>query len=409
MAKSAALFEWEKVENATGYVIEIYQNKKIIESKQTESTEFSLKLEPGRYEWRVKSLDKRKVSGPWSEFDQISILEKNINFRIEKEGNDYKIKTVSPVKKIIVNEEVYSKNLNLKVGLNQLEIEAFGENFDYEKKKISYEVFGEKIDHPKNVRFWRNKIFWDSSFKKFVVKIDNKIFNVNQQFIEFKSNKKSSISIKAISENKYYPDSDWTLYFFDPDKENAYQAPKFYVYLDNQISKLNYEHLNPDANEKINFSNISAKSTLGLSYEKIIKISGDISFGSIKVNGQNLNFVNKSVNLGYGFKIGEYLSIYPQIGFFSFENFKINSGSYQKESLNEGVLSFLSYYSDRPVDQFEFQISKSNNFHKIELGYNYRLSKDWRAGLLIGNENFKSTNTEESFNNLKLRFIFDLN
>lgn len=69
-------FEWEPIEGAKFYEIEL--RKKVPGSKtsafKTEAPEWSGKLQVGRYEFRLRSLDKRKVPGDWSGYADLDVF-----------------------------------------------------------------------------------------------------------------------------------------------------------------------------------------------------------------------------------------------------------------------------------------------------------------------------------------------
>ena len=69
-------FEWEPIEEAKFYEIEIRKKSKNgkTSSFKTEKPEWTGKLSVGRYEFRLRSLDKRKVPGEWSGYAELDVL-----------------------------------------------------------------------------------------------------------------------------------------------------------------------------------------------------------------------------------------------------------------------------------------------------------------------------------------------
>lgn len=69
-------FEWEPIEDAKYYEIEIRKKNKESKSSlfKTETAEWTGKLSLGRYEFRLRSLDKRKVPGDWSGYAELDVL-----------------------------------------------------------------------------------------------------------------------------------------------------------------------------------------------------------------------------------------------------------------------------------------------------------------------------------------------
>jgi len=65
--------EWEMVEGASQYEIEITQNEKTVFKKVTSSPSWSGEIKPGSYSYRLRAFDSRKVPGPWSDFEQLNV------------------------------------------------------------------------------------------------------------------------------------------------------------------------------------------------------------------------------------------------------------------------------------------------------------------------------------------------
>lgn len=69
-------FEWEPIEGAKFYEIEIRKKTKNAKTNsfKTEKSEWSGKLQVGRYEFRLRSLDQRGVPGDWSGYAELDVL-----------------------------------------------------------------------------------------------------------------------------------------------------------------------------------------------------------------------------------------------------------------------------------------------------------------------------------------------
>lgn len=69
-------FEWEPIEGAKYYEIELRKKDKNgkVSSFKTEDAAWTGKLSVGRYEFRLRSLDKRKVPGDWSGYAELDVL-----------------------------------------------------------------------------------------------------------------------------------------------------------------------------------------------------------------------------------------------------------------------------------------------------------------------------------------------
>jgi hypothetical protein len=68
-------FEWEPIEGAKYYDIEIRKKAKGSKTSlfKTEKAEWTGKLSVGRYEFRLRSLDTRKVPGDWSDYSELDV------------------------------------------------------------------------------------------------------------------------------------------------------------------------------------------------------------------------------------------------------------------------------------------------------------------------------------------------
>jgi len=72
-----SIFEWEQVENATGYKIVIAKDLAFTIKEQIgtgDSTSFEGSLKSGKYFWRVRAFDFYGAKSPWSEVRIIKIL-----------------------------------------------------------------------------------------------------------------------------------------------------------------------------------------------------------------------------------------------------------------------------------------------------------------------------------------------
>lgn len=66
--------EWEKIEKAFSYDLEISDSKKKPLVNKTSSEErMKIHLSPGEYLFRIRAKDKRGVSGPWSAYEKLSV------------------------------------------------------------------------------------------------------------------------------------------------------------------------------------------------------------------------------------------------------------------------------------------------------------------------------------------------
>lgn len=69
-------FEWEPIEEAKYYEIEIRKKNKNSKASsfKTEKAEWTGKLSVGHYEFRLRSLDSRKVPGDWSSYAELDVM-----------------------------------------------------------------------------------------------------------------------------------------------------------------------------------------------------------------------------------------------------------------------------------------------------------------------------------------------
>lgn len=73
--KSQRLFdmEWDEVPGATQYEIEMLLNGKTIIRKVTAKASWSGEIKPGQYTYRLRAFDQRKVPGPWSDLEPLTV------------------------------------------------------------------------------------------------------------------------------------------------------------------------------------------------------------------------------------------------------------------------------------------------------------------------------------------------
>lgn len=98
VAKRSVSFDWEAIENARGYEVEITPlNKESGKafSFKTKEPVFNGKLNPGRYKMRLRSLDSRETPGSWSEttnfevqFPSVKVLYPSQNQNIPSKEED---------------------------------------------------------------------------------------------------------------------------------------------------------------------------------------------------------------------------------------------------------------------------------------------------------------------------------
>lgn len=408
-----SVFEWEEIKGASGYVLEIYQNKKLIKTENTIDSKFSITLAPGRYKWRLKTLDSRKISGPWGDFEDLDIPDQSISYQIEEKGyKKFEIKTSVNLKKIRVflgKEEILLKRNEIELDIGKHEVEIFGEDEDktYEPKKITIEVFDKKLEPPNEITFFKKRINWKGEGDFFEIKIKEKTFQTENTFFNFESDLKELIQIRSLSKNKYIPNSDWSTYIFDPEIENIYKPLLKYIEVSSSIQSFSFESIDPLNNERINLKNISSKNSLKFSIQKVLKISGGVDLNLSKINGQIIKYTNKEIGFSYQFSLIENFSFYPKIVFKDFEYLWINSSYISKESSFNSVFGIDLFYGINPRTQFESKFEINKNFKLFEGGFNYRLTQNVHLGFSGGVESFKNEKTESYFDFLKLKLIYD--
>ncbi len=70
--------QWEKMDKARSYEVELYQIKddealKIYEKVQVSDPNWSKQVDPGKYKFRLRGIDNREVPGEWSELELIDV------------------------------------------------------------------------------------------------------------------------------------------------------------------------------------------------------------------------------------------------------------------------------------------------------------------------------------------------
>lgn len=67
--------EWEIIEEANGYEVQIYtyDKEEIVAKKKTFESKWSTQLYPGKYKFKLRALDRRGVPGEWSEWTFIDV------------------------------------------------------------------------------------------------------------------------------------------------------------------------------------------------------------------------------------------------------------------------------------------------------------------------------------------------
>lgn len=90
-------FEWEPIEGASSYEIEIRKKGQKTKSNAFKSMtpEWNGRLQIGHYEFRLRSLDQRKVPGEWSDFAELDVMLEPVKMKsptsqalIKAESND---------------------------------------------------------------------------------------------------------------------------------------------------------------------------------------------------------------------------------------------------------------------------------------------------------------------------------
>jgi hypothetical protein len=65
--------EWDPVEEASQYEVEILSKGKTLIKKVSSKPRWSGAIKPGTYSYRIRAYDRRKVPGPWSELEPLTV------------------------------------------------------------------------------------------------------------------------------------------------------------------------------------------------------------------------------------------------------------------------------------------------------------------------------------------------
>lgn len=298
--------ELESIDKASYYEIEVL-NKKF----KTKNQIMELELFPGLYSVKTRSFDKRNVPGKWESFSLIVNYKKpNVIFLNKIYNNSLNISLTEEFDtfKIVYNKEEFktkNKELNLKIkeGKNEIKVLYTKNGINSDESTIEVESFSKPLESPR-INFFDNKIIWrkiDKS-KKYIVLYENKEFETVNNFFEIDINKKNKILVKAIGENKYILDSNYSEYNFDPKKEELIKINKHSFYLNYKIGELNYNNSDYATNSTIKFKNISGIGSIGYSYHS--KIGGSILLGTggFILNSKNYLFNEIKTEFNYLYK-----------------------------------------------------------------------------------------------------------
>ncbi len=227
-------FEWEPIEEAKYYEIEIRKKSKSskISTFKTETPEWSGKLSVGRYEFRLRSLDKRKVPGDWSGYAELDVLleavkpksplageqvkatdpeKQEVQFEWQETpgASGYTIEILNSLNEVIATEKVsspkFSKTLNTAAEYTWKVKAISADGLESEANEVSkFSVIGPKLDKTKiekpDNEFVR-EVKWSAVDKaenyEVIVGKYNPQIKKWQKFKEFENLKETSLNFES--------------------------------------------------------------------------------------------------------------------------------------------------------------------------------------------------------------------
>ncbi|MCB9025232.1 MAG: hypothetical protein H6625_02870 [Bdellovibrionaceae bacterium] len=392
----AISLEWEAVEEAVGYHVEVVPIKKDGSegnaiSRKTKKSQWEAAIPFGNYKMRIRSYDSRRVPGEWSEPIDFIVRPKAVKL-IEPE--DSKILEVADSNEL---EILFKWTQSDGISVYKLKIESddgiikFEENINGLQAKIR--LLPGKTYNWKVTPLFENQMLGDEVDKPYTLKIDVKVKELVKKIEEEK---------EAIDKNKKIEDTK---------KEPEYKSNYYYVasYLITQMNYKGVDKTNGIANQvdvmggtgRIGVGHIKPENRFGVF--GIMDMSGfnigsdNFTFASAEIHGvylkKNLNSelkisaglytkeiisVQGTLNSGYS-GVGKVKNLGPHVGFEYIQSFN------QKLGWQVNGRFYSAMFGEGPNGEslkneisYEFGLLGSyqltNNF-KGFAGFKYRLDR----------------------------------
>jgi hypothetical protein len=213
-------FEWEPIDGAKYYDIEIRKKTKGSKAAlfKTEKAEWNGKLKIGRYEFRLRSLDNRKVPGEWSDYAELDAVikatdadkqEVKFEWRPTPAATGYSVDIYNDKNELIANEKTSKPKLEYTLptaAFYSWKVKAISEEgLESESTLVQkFTLMGPKLDKPKIEKpdndFVR-EIKWSTVDKAenydLIVARFNPQIKKWQKFKEFQDQKENSVNFES--------------------------------------------------------------------------------------------------------------------------------------------------------------------------------------------------------------------
>ncbi|MCB0355457.1 MAG: hypothetical protein KDD40_00530 [Bdellovibrionales bacterium] len=303
--KRVISLEWEAVEDAVGYQVEIRKvnnngSKDTALTKKTKSSQWNPEIPIGKYEMRIRSYDQRGVPGEWSE---------NIQFFVKPKAVDL----ISPK-----NLAVFSTSAN------DEEIEIL---FQW-SKNLGSQSYVLKVES-EDGQFKYNEILNESEFKinvpvgktytwQVIAKVDDELLGEESETpfkftTQYKSEDKELLTVE-----KSKPNSDKQNVL--KDEEKIYKS-NFYYLASYLITQMNYKGVDKSNGISNQLDALGGTGRLGMGY-----IEPNHRFGLLGIVDMS-GFVIGSEN--FTFSSAEIHGVYRK--FTAFSEFQVSMGLFVKE------------------------------------------------------------------------------
>lgn len=412
-------FEWESVSGASGYEV-LFSSPTFTKTFKTKLATSDFSLPPGIYQVKIRSLDSRKVPGPWGGAEKlvvnhsspkVSYQNKNSNgfvsLEIDSKFDKLEIQTSGENKK----HNGSKLNLSLPPGKHSLIITAFKKDIPSDPTSIMVEMYSEKLATPRP-NYFSNKIIWPkvSNASKYLVKVDGKKSILKDNQLEINSEVSQKVEVQALGESSYYPPSETAQFIYDPLKEKYFSLLSKQIYVSYGTGTYKYGNTDYNSNSTVSFDNISSLGEIGFSYQENFGIDLHLNFTSFMLDnksymtqeaGAEVNYrYNYSVRNKFLFSLSQTLS---EQFLFSAQsgNLSENKSSYSFTSIGIENNYFLN---QRFMIRSKLQLGQ--NMMSPELSFLYKLSPTYFGSVGFQHKKYQFNDLEVQTNFLMINLSY---
>lgn len=409
--------EWDKVNGATSYEVEI-SSKEFNKKFNTTQTTLSIPLTPGKYQTRFRSLDQRKVPGIWSIPEVLIIPFSTPKIQHKIQNNVLTITINSEFNKT----EIYFNNkkesfsgssfsIRLPAGVHDLTITSYKNNIPSDPKTLSVESNDEPLSSP-SLYYFDNKINWEKieNAQEYLVKINEKEIRTNENFIKIDSDTVQTVSVKSLGKNKYSPDSQFSTINYDPKKEKYFSLPKKQIYFSYQIGSYEYRNIDLNNNSKVNFSNTAGIGGIGFKYQSTFGVDLSYGLGGVKVNDVNYTFNELKAGFNYLNELSSKNKLLLTLDQFQFEYYSFyaitNIMYSEKKNKSLTLIGLENQYYLNQRFLINSKLKYNPNLINPEINVLYKVSPSWLGSVGISHKSYKLEGVQMENTYLNLLLIY---